>query len=194
MILSIAGLWWMLDLSIDSADTWRIAASSIYGLSLVTLFFTSTLYHGMHGSPHRDVFKLLDHCAIYLLIAGSSTPFLLVALRTNTSWWLFAAMWLLAVIGILSKIIFRHRFPRVSLAGYLLMGWLMLVVMPELTEVIGADGLYWVIASGLCYSVGALFYTRKKMYLHHAIWHVFVLAGAACGFFAVAIYVLPVVA
>ncbi len=192
LLLSIAGLLWMLDLSINAADPWRILASSIYGASLISLFLTSTLYHGLHTSPHRHLFKLLDHCAIYLLIAGSSTPFLLVALRSDTSWWLFGTMWTLAAAGIGSKLRYKPKYSRLSLASYLLMGWLMVIVMPELTDVIGASGIAWLVASGLCYTVGAVFYAAKKMRFSHAIWHLFVLAGAACSFLAVAWYVLPV--
>ena len=192
IVLSIAGLWWMLGLSIGAADLWRIVASSIYGASLIALFLTSTLYHGLHDSPHRQLFKLLDHSAIYLLIAGTTTPFLLVSMRTSTGWWLFGIMWVLATLGIAVKFWHGHRFPRLSLASYLLMGWLMVVATPQLSDEIGANGMTWLIAGGLCYSVGAVFYMRKQMYLHHVIWHAFVLAGAACHFLAVAWYVLPV--
>ncbi len=192
LILSIAGLLWMLDLSIGASDPWRVIASSIYGASLISLFLTSTLYHGLHTSPHRRLFKLLDHCAIYLLIAGSSTPLLTVAMRTSTGWLLFGIMWALAAIGILSKLWHGNRYPRVSLAGYLIMGWLLVFVVPELTDAIGANGMAWLIAGGLCYTVGAAFYAAKKMYFHHVIWHFFVLAGAACHFLAVVWYVLPV--
>ena len=192
LILSIAGLAWMLDLSVGASDPLRIIASSIYGASLISLFLTSTLYHGLHVSPHRHLFKLLDHCAIYLLIAGTSTPFLIVAMRTNTGWWLFGIMWALAALGILSKLWHGHRYPRLSLAGYLLMGWLLVIVAPEMMDAIGAGGMTWLVAGGLCYTVGAVFYAAKKMYFHHVIWHFFVLAGAACNFFAVVWYVLPV--
>ena len=192
LILSIAGLSWMLNISTDAFDPWRIVASSLYGASLISLFLTSTLYHGLHASPHKHLFKLLDHCAIYLLIAGTSTPFLLVAMRTDTAWWLFGAMWALAAAGILTKLWHGHRYPRLSLASYLLMGWLMVLVVPQMTDAIGANGTTWLLAGGLCYSVGAVFYAAKQMYFHHAIWHLFVLAGAACHFLAVIWYVLPV--
>jgi len=182
----------MLDLSIGVSDPWRVFASSIYGASLISLFLTSTLYHGLHTSPHRRLFKLLDHCAIYLLIAGSSTPLLIVAMRTSTGWLLFGIMWALAAIGILSKLWHGNRYPRVSLAGYLIMGWLLVFVVPELTDAMGANGMAWLVAGGLCYTVGAAFYAAKKMYFHHVIWHFFVLAGAACHFLAVVWYVLPV--
>jgi hemolysin III len=192
LFLSIAGLLWMLNLSIGVSDPWRVIASTIYGASLISLFLTSTLYHGLHTSPHRHLFKLLDHCAIYLLIAGSSTPLLIVAMQTSTGWLLFGIMWALAAIGILSKLWHGPRYPRVSLAGYLIMGWLLVFVVPELTDAIGANGMAWLVAGGLCYTVGAAFYAAKKMYFHHVIWHLFVLAGAACHFLAVVWYVLPV--
>ena len=191
LLLSIAGLVWMLNLSISVSDPWRVIASSIYGTSLISLFLTSTLYHGLHTSPHRHLFKLLDHCAIYLLIAGTSTPFLLVAMRTDIGWWLSGAMWSLATAGILIKLWLRHRYPRLSLTSYLLMGWLMVIAMPQLADVIGANGMAWLVAGGVSYTVGALFYMAKQMPSSHAIWHVFVLAGAACHFLAVVWYVLP---
>ncbi len=191
-LLSIAGLFWMLSLAVSVSDPLRIIASSIYGASLISLFLTSTLYHGLPASPRRHLFKLLDHCAIYLLIAGSSTPFLLVAMRTDTAWWMFGGMWALAALGILTKLWHGHKFPRLSLASYLLMGWLLVIVEPEMMDAISANGMLWLVSGGLCYTVGAAFYAAKKMYFHHVIWHFFVLAGAACNFFAVVWYVLPV--
>jgi len=184
----------MLNLSITAADSWRIVASSIYGASLISLFLTSTLYHGLPASAHKPLFKLLDHCAIYLLIAGTATPFLIVAMGSDTAWWLFGGMWVLAAVGILIKLWHRHRYPRLSLASYLLMGWLMVIVAPEMMGAIGARGMAWLLAGGLCYTVGAGFYAAKQMQFSHAIWHLFVLAGAACHFLAVAWYVLPVAA
>ena len=192
LILSIAGLWWMLILSIGASDPLRIVASSIYGLSLISLFLTSTLYHGLHASPHRHLFKLLDHCAIYLLIAGSGTPFLLVSMRGDTGWWLLGTIWTLAAAGILTKLWHGHRYPRLSLASYLLMGWLIAIAVPQLVDAIGANGTAWLVAAGVSYTVGALFYMAKQMYFHHVIWHFFVLAGSVCNFLAVVWYVLPV--
>ena len=110
VLLSIGGLSWMLYLSIEAADPWLIVASTVYGVSLIALFLASTLYHALHQSPHRPLFKLLDHCAIYLLIAGTYTPFLVIAMRTDTAWWMFGAIWSLATAGILTKLWFRHRF------------------------------------------------------------------------------------
>ncbi len=168
-LLSILGLSWMLYLSIAAADPWRIVASSIYGASLITLFLASTIYHGMYASRHREIFKLLDHCAIYLLIAGTYTPFLLVAMRTNTGWWLFGTVWALATAGIIKKLWFRHRFP----------------------EAIGANGMAWLLAGGFCYSIGAIFYAVEKIPFNHTVWHVLVLGGGVCHFLGVVWYVLP---
>lgn len=192
VILSIGGLSWMLYVSIAASDPWRIAASIVYGTSLISLFLASTLYHTFHASPNKHLFKLLDHCAIYVLIAGTYTPFLLVAMRSNTGWWMLGAIWALATAGILTKLWFRHRFPRVSLASYLVMGWLMVIALPEIAEAVGRNGVFWLAAGGLSYTVGAVFYMQKKMAFSHAIWHVFVLFGSICHFLAIAWHVLPV--
>ena len=194
VLLSIGGLSWMLYLSIEAADPWRIVASTVYGVSLIALFLASTLYHALHQSPHRPLFKLLDHCAIYLLIAGTYTPFLVIAMRTDTAWWMFGAIWSLATAGILTKLWFRHRFPKVSLASYLLMGWLVVLAAPQVAEAIGPDGMAWLVAGGIAYTVGAVFYMAKSMQFSHAIWHLLVLVGSICHFVAVAWYVLPMAA
>ncbi len=181
----------MLYLSFEAADPWRVLASLVYGASLIALFLASTVYHAKHASPHRHLYKLADHCAIYLLIAGTYTPFLVIAMRSPTAWWLLAAIWTLATVGILAKIRFRHRFPRLSLLSYLLMGWLVIVAAPEVADAIGADGMLWLAAGGVSYTVGALFYMAKKLPYHHAVWHVFVLVGGICHFLSVVWYVLP---
>jgi hemolysin III len=190
-LLSIAGLTWMLYVSAVIADPWRIAASAVYGTSLVTLFLASTLYHALYATRARNLFRTLDHCAIYLLIAGTYTPFLLVAMRDSVGWWLFGTIWTLATAGIITKLWFRDRFPRLSLAGYLAMGWLVLLATPAVLDAVAGGGIAWLVAGGLAYSVGAAFYAAKRIPYHHAIWHLFVLAGGVCHFLAVALYVLP---
>jgi len=190
-LLSIAGLTWMLYVSAAIADPWRIVASAVYGSSLVALFLASTLYHALYATRARDLFRTLDHCAIYLLIAGTYTPFLLVAMRDSVGWWLFGTIWTLATAGIITKLWFRDRFPRLSLAGYLTMGWLVLLATPEVLDAVAGGGIAWLVAGGLAYSVGAAFYAAKRIPYHHAIWHLFVLAGGVCHFLAVALYVLP---
>ncbi len=191
-LLSIAGLSWMLYLTIETSDPYRISASIVYGISLILLFLASTLYHGMHASPHKPLLKLLDHCAIYLLIAGTYTPFLLVSMRGESGWWMFGFVWTMATAGILTKLWFKHRYPKLSLAGYLLMGWIMVIAAPQIAAAIGSSGMVWLIAGGLSYTVGAVFYASKKISYGHAIWHIFVLAGGICHFLAIVWYVLPV--
>lgn len=191
VLLSVAGLVWMLFISISIDDPWRIVASSIYGISLITLFLSSALYHGRHASSRRHLFKLMDHLAIYILIAGTYTPFLLVAIRSRLGWWLFGIIWTLAVAGILSKIWLRHRYPRLSLVSYLLMGWLVVIAAPQIASSLGSNGIAWLIAGGVSYTVGVIFYAAKAMPFAHVIWHFFVLVGAACHFFAVVWHVLP---
>ena len=191
VLLSIAGLSWMLYLSIAAADPWRIVASSIYGATLIALFLASTVYHSLYASRHREIFKLLDHCAIYLLIAGTYTPFLLVAMRTDTGWWLFGTIWALATAGIVKKLWFRHRFPKIALASYLAMGWLVVIAAPQLAEAIGPNGMAWLVAGGISYSVGAIFYALERMPFNHAVWHVFVLGGGVGHFLGIVWYVLP---
>ena len=191
VILSIVGLSWMLYVSINIADPWRIVSSSIYGATLITLFLASTLYHSMYASRHREIFKILDHCAIYLLIAGTYTPFLLVAMRSSTGWWIFGTIWALATAGIVKKLWFRHRFPKIALASYLAMGWLIVVAAPQVAEAIGPHGMGWLVAGGVSYSVGAIFYVVERIPFNHAIWHLFVLVGGICHFFGVALHVLP---
>ena len=172
-------------------DPWRILASSIYGATLIALFLASTLYHSMFASRHREIFKLLDHCAIYLLIAGTYTPFILVTMRTGTGWLLFGAIWALATAGILTKLWFRHRYPKLSMISYLVMGWLVVLAAPEVARAVGSSAMVWLVAGGLAYTIGAVFYAAKRLPFNHAIWHLFVVAGSVFHFMAVILYVLP---
>ena len=191
VVLSVVGLTWMLYVSIGMADPWRIAASLVYGLSLVTLFLASTLYHAWPVSPRKRFLKLMDHCAIYLLIAGSYTPFILVSMRSHKGWWLFGAVWAFATAGILTKLVFKHRYPMVSLVSYLAMGWLAVLAAPEFVAALGGGGMTLLVAGGLAYTVGAVFYAAHRVPYNHAIWHVFVVVGGLCHFLAVIWYVLP---
>ena len=191
VILAIIGLSWMLYVSIDAMDPWRIVASSIYGATLITLFLASTIYHSLPRSPRREALKMFDHCAIYLLIAGTYTPFLLVAMRNGTGWWLFGTIWALATAGIVKKLWLKHRFPKIALASYLAMGWLAVLAAPQLAAAIGPNGMAWLVAGGISYSVGAVFYVAEKIPFNHAVWHVFVLAGGVCHFISVILHVLP---
>jgi hemolysin III len=155
------------------------------------LFLASTLYHAWPASPRKHLFKLLDHCAIYLLIAGTYTPFVLVTMRTGTGWLLFGAIWALATAGILTKLWFRHRYPKLSMISYLVMGWLVVLAAPEVARAVGSSAMVWLVAGGLAYTIGAVFYAAKRLPFNHAIWHLFVVAGSVFHFMAVILYVLP---
>ena len=162
----------------------------VYGLSLVLLLSSSMLYHFAQDERKRYWYKKLDHTAIYYLIAGTYTPFLSIAIPTAKAHHLLIALWVIALIGTLFKLVFIHRFQRVSLAAYLVMGWLAVLVMDDMQRYLSRDAIQLLIAGGLAYTVGTLFYALKKVRYSHAIWHVFVLLGAGLHFLAIYCYVL----
>ncbi|MCL4165116.1 UNVERIFIED_CONTAM: hypothetical protein GTU68_020128 [Idotea baltica] len=165
---------------------------AVYGSSIILLFLASTLYHSITTEKTKRLLKTLDHCAIYLLIAGSYTPFLLVGLRTPLAMGLMAVIWGIALVGIIMKIAFVYRFKRLSLFIYLAMGWLSLIVVYQLAMNIDIGGLVLLAVGGVIYSLGVIFYVAKRIPYNHAIWHLFVLAGCACHFFAIYLFVTPV--
>lgn len=162
----------------------------VYGLSLVLLLSSSMLYHFAQDERKRYWYKKLDHTAIYYLIAGTYTPFLSIAIPTAKAHHLLIALWVIALIGTLFKLVFIHRFQKVSLAAYLVMGWLAVLVMDDMQRYLSKDAIQLLIAGGLAYTVGTLFYALKKVRYSHAIWHVFVLLGAGLHFLAIYCYVL----
>ena len=162
----------------------------VYGLSMVLLFSASTLYHMSKTEQRRFWYKKLDHTAIYYLIAGTYTPFLAIALPTDKAKMLLVALWIIALIGTAFKLIFIHRFQKISLIAYLVMGWLALLVMDDMQQFLSQEGLTLLIAGGLAYTVGALFYALKRVRYTHAIWHFFVLLGAGLQFLAIYLYVI----
>lgn len=172
-------------------DVWKIVSFGIYGTSLILLYTASTLYHSFSEPRLKHYLKIFDHSAIYLLIAGTYTPFMLVMLRESIGWIIFIAVWILAVIGIFFKLFFVGKFQLLSTIIYLAMGWAIVVAFRPMIEYIPEKGLYWILAGGLSYSLGVVFYLWKKVPYHHAIWHLFVLGGSICHFFAVLFYVLP---
>lgn len=189
--LSIAALVMLIVSASRAGDAWRIVGASIYGTSLALLFLCSTLYHAISSKKAKGVFEILDHCTIYVLIAGTYTPFTLVTLRGAWGWSLFGAVWALAVLGIVFKAIFISRFRVLSAVVYLLMGWLVVIAVRPLSQHVAAAGIGWLLAGGVIYSAGLIFYAWKTLPFHHTIWHVFVLAGSGCHFVAVLKYVLP---
>ncbi|MEF1311132.1 hemolysin III family protein [Vibrio mytili] len=193
MVMGIVGLVLLLVKALNNqADTLTLTSMAIYGSSIIVLFLASTLYHAI---PHPNVkrwMKTFDHCAIYLLIAGSYTPFLLVSLRTPLAIGLMIVIWTIALIGIMMKVAFISRFKKLSLGSYLVMGWLSLIVIYQLAIHLHITGLTLLAVGGLVYSIGVIFYVAKRIPFNHAIWHGFVLAGCVCHFFAIYYFVEPV--
>ena len=170
-------------------DPWKIVSFSIYGAMLVALYVFSTLYHSLRGRA-KDVLRKFDHCAIYLLIAGSYTPFALVSLRGAWGWSLLGVVWGLAVIGIVQEIWLARGARVLSLVIYVLMGWLAMAVVSPLWHALTPAGFAWLVAGGACYTLGIIFYVTDHKVRHgHGLWHLFVLAGSICHFFAVLLYV-----
>ena len=189
VVLAIVGLIFLVVRAAGTGDPWKIVSCCIYGGTLVALYTSSTLYHSIKGANKR-VFQKFDHGAIYLLIAGSYTPFTLVTLRGAWGWSLFAVVWGLAAIGILQDILFVKRRGILSVIIYLLMGWIAIVAIRPLSRALPGAGMTLLIAGGLFYTVGIIFYALdKKIIYSHGIWHLFVLAGSACHFFAIFLYI-----
>ncbi|MEZ5424721.1 MAG: hemolysin III family protein [Pyrinomonadaceae bacterium] len=194
LFLSVAGLILLIILAGFNADAWHIASAVIYGLSLTALYAASTLYHGATSPELKEKLRILDHCCIYLLIAGTYTPFTLVALRGSLGMGLFISVWAFALFGIIFKIFFHHRFRAASVISYLVMGWIGVIAVQPLFVKLGLVPLILVVAGGIAYSLGTIFFGWKSLRHHHAIWHLFVLAGSVLHFLAISIYVIPSVA
>lgn len=190
-LLSVSAMTMMIMSSLEPLNGWKLASSIVYGLSLVVLFTTSTLYHSFQPEPVKKVFQTLDHCAIYFLIAGTYTPFTLVSLDGTWGWVLFGIIWGLALFGVIFKTKYQLRFPKVSLITYILMGWVIVIAAPEMLEKVAPGALWLLLAGGLSYTLGTIFYAAdKRIPFNHAIWHLFVLGGAVCHFLAVYLFVI----
>jgi hemolysin III len=187
--LAIAGSAVLIATAALSGDAWKVVSFSIYSAMLVTLYAVSTLYHAFRGRA-KDVLRKLDHCAIYLLIAGTYTPFTLVTLRGAFGWTLFGVIWTLAVLGIVQEVLFARGARWLSLALYLVMGWLGASAAVPLLAVLGPSGVAWLVAGGLLYTGGVVFYVYDEQWRHaHGIWHLFVLAGSTSHFVTVMFFV-----
>ena len=190
--LALAGLAALVTIASLHRSPRQVVAHSIYGVTLVLLYAASTAYHGIRLPRARRLLRTLDHAAIYLLIAGTYTPFSLICLRGAWGWSLFGVIWALAATGIVFKIFFIGRFSRISTLVYLGMGWLALIAARQLFANLPAMGLVLLFAGGLCYTVGVLFFALdRRLRFNHAIWHLFVLAGSVCHFFAVLVSTMP---
>jgi hemolysin III len=190
-LLGVAGLVLMVVASVRHGNAWHVVSTAIFGTTLVLLYTASTAYHSVEGEKLRLLFRKFDHAAIFLLIAGTYTPFVLVTLRGAWGWSLFGVVWGLAVVGVTLKFWFAGRFRVVSTLIYLAMGWLVMIAIKPLMAALSADGMKLLVAGGLCYTGGAVFYLWKRLPFHHAIWHLFVLAGSVCHWAAVYFHVVP---
>lgn len=172
-----------------SGDPWKIVGCSVYAAMLLILYLTSTLYHSLRGAA-KDVLRKMDHCAIYLLIAGTYTPFTLVTLRGTVGWTMFAVVWTLALVGVLQEVWYAKGTRILSLVIYLVMGWLALACIGPLVDAFGRAGFAWLAAGGLFYTFGIAFYaTDHKLRHGHGIWHLFVIAGSTCHYIAILFHV-----
>lgn len=169
----------------------EITASALYGASLVVLYLASTVYHSVRTPRARKITRIIDHVAIYVLIAGTYTPFALITLRGTWGWSLFGVAWGLALLGVIYEIFFCGRFKIFSVLVYLGMGWMVIFAIKPLVSSLPLAGVLWLAAGGLAYSLGTIFYAWKSLPHHHAIWHLFVLGGSVCHYVAVLCYVLP---
>ena len=186
--LSIAGLVAIMAGAALHGSALRIAACAIYGTSLVLLYTSSTIYHALADNRAKRVFKILDHSSIYLLIAGTYTPVTLITLRGPWGWTLFAVVWGLCVCGILFKSLWIGRLKVASTVIYVLMGWCAVVAIRPLLAALSWTGFAWLLAGGLCYTAGVAFYVNSRRFAH-SIWHLFVMAGSFCQYWAIFRYV-----
>ena len=191
VVLSLAGLTALVIYSSRYGSAKHIVGSAVFGVTLVFLYTSSTLYHSVRSARLKHILRVIDHSCIYLLIAGTYTPFTLVTLEGPVGWSLFAVVWVLAAAGIVFQIFFVHRFKILATLAYLGMGWLVIFAIKPLVNAMPTGGLILVTAGGLVYTLGAVFYLLEKMPFNHAVWHVFVLAGSTFHYFAVMRYVVP---
>jgi len=188
---SLAALAIMVWKAATYGDGWAVASCAIFGGTLVILYLASTLYHGVRDPHLKQLCRVLDHSAIYLLIAGSYAPFALVTLRDHAGWLLFGIVWGIAFLGILLKLRKQNRRRDVGLVLYLVMGWMAVFAIQPLLELIPTAGIVWLIAGGLTYTGGIVFYVFDKKKFFHTVWHLFVMGGSFCHVMAVMFYVLP---
>jgi hemolysin III len=190
-LLSLAGLPIMVVFASLYGKASHVVASAIFGSTLLILYLASTLYHSFSIPKIKRFFKIVDHICIYLLIAGTYTPFTLITLRGAWGWTLFGIVWGLALVGIIFKFFFAYRFKLASTLAYIAMGWVVIFAIKPLIHQLPPGGLIWLLAGGLAYTFGTLFYIWESIPFHHAIWHGWVLLGSVCHFCAVFFYVIP---
>lgn len=191
-VLSIIALVFLIRHASISGDAWHVVSFTVFGISLVVLFAASTVYHSAKNPQFRARMRIVDHAAIYILIAGTYTPFTLVTLNGFAGWMVFGVTWGMAATGIVLKLFFTGKYDLISTLMYVFMGWIIVFAIEPLIDNLSSDGLAWLVAGGMAYTTGAVLYSIKRIRFNHAIFHIFVLIGAACHFISVYFYVLPV--
>ncbi len=189
LVLSILALILLVIRSSQFGNVWHIVSFSVYGTSLVLLYAASTFYHSSAEETLRKRLNIFDHAAIYILIAGTYTPFTLVTLNGTLGWILFGVTWGIAIVGVVLKLFFTGKYNRVSTVAYILMGWVIVFGIKSLLRNLPEPGIYWLFSGGLAYTLGAVFYSIKKIPFNHAVFHIWVLAGSFCHFIAIYNYV-----
>ena len=180
----------LLIVDVNHLKPWSLFSVIVYGLSIIILFLASTFYHAVEGGKRKHYFRIVDHISIYLLIAGTYTPVLLISLTDSLGWLLFWVVWGIAGFGVVLKLFFTGRFEVFSTLLYLVMGWLIVFDFTNVSEALGSNGILWLYAGGLFYTVGIVFYAIRRIPYNHVIWHLFVLGGAICHFFMIYLHVI----
>lgn len=191
VVLAVTALAVMVAFASQRGDAWHVVSCAIFGATLIITYTASTLYHSIPIPSAKEVLRTLDHAAIFLLIAGTYTPVLLVSLRGPWGWSLFGVIWGIAILGVVMKCLLKTRGHNLMVALYVAMGWVIVVAIDPLLDTMGHRGLLWLFAGGIAYTGGIAFYLWERLPYHHAIWHCFVLAGSAMHFFAIFFHVIP---
>ncbi|WP_100373501.1 PAQR family membrane homeostasis protein TrhA [Bacillus sp. FJAT-45037] len=191
ILLSIVGLVLLIVYSSLYGNAWHVVSFTIFGVTMLLLYFSSTMLHALPKGKAKNVFEILDHSSIYLFIAGSYTPILFIVVEGSRGWALFGIVWGLAAIGIVFKAFFVKRFMFLSTLFYVAMGWLAIFAIGPIMENLSYMGLAFLVGGGLCYTLGTIFYVWRGFKFHHAVWHLFVLAGSVMHFFLVLLFILP---
>ncbi len=189
LILSFIALYFLVGKAGQLVNITHSISIIIYGISLIILYAASTFYHASRDPEKRRILNIFDHASIYILIAGSYTPFAMITLEGKTGWWLLGTVWTIALAGVILKLFYTGKFDKLSTLIYVIMGWIVVFAMKPLIQNLSREGLYWLIAGGIFYTIGAFFYSFSKIKYNHAIFHVFVLLGSFCHFLAVYFYV-----
>lgn len=190
LVASIVALVVLIQKSRITGNFWTIFSSYVFGISLIVLYSASTFYHASKEIKLRRRLNILDHASIYILIAGTYTPFTLITLRGTIGWWVLGSVWLLAILGVITKLFFTGKFDKLSTAMYVFMGWIMIFAARPLTNNLDYTGLLWLLFGGISYTIGAIFYSIPNIKYNHAIFHVFVLLGSFAHFFSIYYYVI----